>query len=590
MVAKKRKSKRQTLQQKFKIQKRSQQHKRRLKKGAIVGKNFKKAPKDSIPNAWPYKEDLLKEIVVAKEKMEELRLRQKEKRHEEMMKRRGAKGDAMDTDATDADNDRVKNALSAPADDDDMYSDDDDEDDGGVDVKTSDSMGQNSRRAYLRELRKVVNNADVILHVLDARDPLGTRSSAIQDMVLSDYKKKLVYVLNKSDLVPRDALTGWLTYLRQSCPTVPFKSNTQQQKGNLGRTAGKVVKQQEGALQTTQAIGADELLGLLKNYCRVGDTKSIISVGIVGFPNVGKSSVINSLMRTRAVGVSPTPGYTKVMQEVVLDKNIRLLDSPGIVFADGDSLSTALRNCVNVEDMIDVITPVQAILERCPQSYLMQLYSIPKFKPNDSMGFLSLVAKATGRLKKGGVPNTDAAARSILHDWNNGKIKFYCKPPKVVSGGGAGERDTAIVSSFSKAFDIEDADIRVLQALEAAAAADTEDTCAMDGVAMDFVADNLRADLSEDGSGGNDSMKVSMETSDSRDSSGSSKVKKAKKVVKKSSAVQSHVDEDESVPSVDPRKLQKMAKKKAEKEVRRQGGNIGGSNEDEDYDFSVDYK
>ena len=64
--------------------------------------------------------------------------------------------------------------------------------------------------------------------------------------------------------------------------------------------------------------------------------------------------------------------FGQVSQEVILDKNIRLIDSPGIVFADGDSAATALRNCVNVEEMEDVLTPVQAILDRCPQGYLFR--------------------------------------------------------------------------------------------------------------------------------------------------------------------------------------------------------------------------
>ena len=81
----------------------------------------------------------------------------------------------------------------------------------------------------MKELRKVVESADVIIHVLDARDPIGTKSSAIEEMVLSNYKKKLVYVLNKSDLVPSEVLSDWLRYLRQSSPAVPFKSNTQNQ-------------------------------------------------------------------------------------------------------------------------------------------------------------------------------------------------------------------------------------------------------------------------------------------------------------------------------------------------------------------------
>ena len=85
MVAKKRKSKRQTLQQKYKIVKRTQEHHKRVKKGAIVSKGKKKIVDNHIPNAWPYKEDLLRDIQAAKDKMEDLRLRQKEKRAEEVV-------------------------------------------------------------------------------------------------------------------------------------------------------------------------------------------------------------------------------------------------------------------------------------------------------------------------------------------------------------------------------------------------------------------------------------------------------------------------------------------------------------------------
>ena len=86
MVAKKRKSKRQTLQQKYKIQKRTKEHHKRLKKGVLVSTGKKKTVDNHIPNAWPYKEDLLREIQAAKDLMEDVKEKQKEKRAEEMVR------------------------------------------------------------------------------------------------------------------------------------------------------------------------------------------------------------------------------------------------------------------------------------------------------------------------------------------------------------------------------------------------------------------------------------------------------------------------------------------------------------------------
>ena len=616
MVAKKRKSKRQTLQQKYKIQKRTKEHHKRLKKGAIAGARKQKI-EGGIPNAWPFKEDLLKEISAAKEKIEDMKQRTKVKRAEEFAKRRsGASSggdDAMDDSGAAESKNRLHNvptgAAYAPP-----QANQDDEVYTGMDMKSA-AAGQNSRRAYLRELRKVVDGSDVILQVLDARDPLGTCSTAVEDMVLSKSNKKLVYVLNKADLVPREVLSGWLAHLRKSHPAVPFKCNTQTQKGNLGRATGKVSQQQEGALQTNQAVGAEELLGLLKNYARIGDTKSVIVVGIVGFPNVGKSSLINSLMRTRAVGVSAMPGFTKVAQEVILDKNIRLMDSPGIVFADGDTAATALRNCVNVEEMEDVMTPLQAILERCPQGYLMQLYSIPKFKPLDCMGFLALVARVTGKLKKGGIPNTDAAARTVLHDWNNGKIRYYCKAPVGGSGGGAGEGDSRVLSAFSEGMDLsslEADEVRVLNALEAAV-----DGGADSGyVPMNTVGPTLTAiSLEGDGSAGAAAAfgvaavkktKKGIISSSSKSSAGddmmsdggsvvsarssrSTKEKLAPMLSKTAIAAKS-MDYEAPTDGTIGRKTLKSMQKKSKKDARRSQASAGDvAGEAEDYSFEEDF-
>jgi nuclear GTP-binding protein len=82
MVAKKRKSKRQTLQQKYRIKKRTKEHSKRLKKGVILHNFRNKIIDKGIPNAWPHKEQLLQEVQKAKEKMEDMKQRQKQKRQE----------------------------------------------------------------------------------------------------------------------------------------------------------------------------------------------------------------------------------------------------------------------------------------------------------------------------------------------------------------------------------------------------------------------------------------------------------------------------------------------------------------------------
>lgn len=325
MVAKKRASKRVTLQKKYKVERRTKDHHKKLKKGKMVGSLRKKLVDNFVPNSWPYKEDVLKEIQAAKDKMEDQKIRQREKRQEEMAKRRGLLSKAGTGTGMATEEEPVAPKANTISLNFDTTLSSDSYEQSLVDMdEHSRDFGQNSRRAYLRELRKTIDAADVVLMVLDARDPLGTRSNAVEEMVLSDHRKKLVYVLNKSDLVPREILAGWLSYLRKLHPTIPFKCNTQSQKGNLGTISGKASAASSSSLQSSQAVGAEELLGLMKNYSRSGDSKGTITVGIVGFPNVGKSSLVNSLTRQRAVGVSPTPGFTRLSQ-VLLNYYIYIL-------------------------------------------------------------------------------------------------------------------------------------------------------------------------------------------------------------------------------------------------------------------------
>lgn len=453
MVKKKGKSKRSTLKDKYKIQRRvveshrknRKQAKRDSKNGIIRHDKKKKDP--GIPNSWPFKKELLNEVARARELAENAKLEQKQnksaKNLEELMARANA-----DRAAFDARGPVVNDELQGQ----------------------KQSLGQQSRRAYLSTLRKVIDTSDIILQVLDARDPMGTRiHPSIEESILSHYDKKMILVLNKIDLVPKESVSGWLNCLRRTKPTVAIKCGTNI-KDNVGREVDC-----NSALSSSSGVGVEGLLGLLKNYSRTsgGKGKTCVTVGIIGYPNVGKSSILNTLKRSRAVGVSPRPGFTTTMQEVVLDKNLRLVDSPGVVFDDTEKVNGAecmLRNCVDADSVEDPIPAVQALLNRCSTESLMMTYSIPAFPKGDAMVFLAMIAKRNGKVLKGGIPDKVMAARGVLKDWNSGKIPFYTRPPTDeeyhAQNNTIVENDAKIVADFGKVFDISQMDSEVMNALE----------------------------------------------------------------------------------------------------------------------------
>jgi nuclear GTP-binding protein len=88
----------------------------------------------------------------------------------------------------------------------------------------------------------------------------------------------------------------------------------------------------ETMIQTTKAIGADHLVQLIKQLSKVEGSNRAVTVGIIGYPNVGKSSVINSLKRSKTCEVSSIAGCTKHLKEVKLDKDVKLMDCPGVIF------------------------------------------------------------------------------------------------------------------------------------------------------------------------------------------------------------------------------------------------------------------
>ncbi|GMR39690.1 hypothetical protein PMAYCL1PPCAC_09885, partial [Pristionchus mayeri] len=431
-------SKRQSCAKRYKIEKKVKDHSKKQKKIAKKDKTKKRAAKQEIkvPNSCPFKEEILQ---AAEKKREEL-VAQKEAA-KIIMKQRKADAQkekaptTIEQLAAKAEARGLVHEIRVPL------------------MEKGAGLSDKTIKQFAGEVRKTIEAADVVIEVLDARDPLGSRDQAVErQIVLSG--KRLVLLLNKIDLVPKENVQAWLTYLRGFYPTIAFKASTQEQNSKLGRFTASNIH----SASTSKCVGADLVMKLLGNYCRNRNLKTSVRVGVIGFPNVGKSSVINSLKRKRACHVGAMPGITKQMQEVELDKNIRLIDSPGVILAsnkDLDPVEVALKNAIRVDSLEDPTVPVLAILRRCSKETLMLHYVIPEFSSPDH--FLALVARKLGRLKKGGTADLNAAARHVLHEWNTGKLRYHTLVPEASLGEKQerSQEEVKLVAEFAKEFDIE---------------------------------------------------------------------------------------------------------------------------------------
>ncbi|RKP07398.1 NUC091 domain-containing protein [Thamnocephalis sphaerospora] len=257
------------------------------------------------------------------------------------------------------------------------------------------------------ELYKVMDSSDVVVHVLDVRDPLGTRCRNVETYLSKEAQHKhLIFVLNKCDLVPTWVTARWVKILSREYPTLAFHASI------------------------NNSFGKGALIQLLRQFGKLHADKKQISVGFIGYPNTGKSSIINTLRKKRVCSVAPIPGETKVWQYITLMRKIYLIDCPGVVYPspDDSEADIVLKGVVRVENLKNPEDYIGAMLERVRPEYLRRTYEVRSWDNHED--FLSKIAKKAGKLLKGGEPDLPTVAKMVLNDWLRGKIPFYTAPPE----------------------------------------------------------------------------------------------------------------------------------------------------------------
>ncbi len=249
------------------------------------------------------------------------------------------------------------------------------------------------RGKYPLLIQKIIQDSDIILEILDARFPEETRNPEIEKQIKKQ-NKSLVYVLNKSDLAAKK--------LFEIYPKV-FVS----------------CKERRGIKQLRELIKI-----ISKKIHKDSDGK--ILVGIIGYPNTGKSSLINLLIGKSSAGVGSEAGFTKGIQKLKLDENILLLDSPGVIperqYSHTEKEKIAKQTIFGGRSFSQVKDPefvVAKLITAYPQ-VLEKFYNIPA--DGDSEILIEEFGRKKGFLKKGGFVDEDRTARFILRDWQTGEI------------------------------------------------------------------------------------------------------------------------------------------------------------------------
>jgi len=251
-----------------------------------------------------------------------------------------------------------------------------------------------------RMVNRIIYECDIVLLAVDARDPETTRNRTLEGYTI-EKGKKLIYVLNKSDLVPKEILEKWKARFKKENPdaSVVFMS-------------------------AKEKLGTKMLRDEIKIYLSMKNIK-YGKVGIVGYPNVGKSSIINALTGKRSARSGLTAGLTVGEQWVKLTKDIKLLDSPGIIEPkDEDEL--VISGALRYEKAENIISPALKILERIhsfDKTILPEYYGIDVEEINDEL--LTRIGTKLNFLSKDRGVDLDRTAKSIIRDFQNGKLNYY---------------------------------------------------------------------------------------------------------------------------------------------------------------------
>uniref|UniRef100_W5MC05 Large subunit GTPase 1 homolog n=1 Tax=Lepisosteus oculatus TaxID=7918 RepID=W5MC05_LEPOC len=378
---------------------------------------------------------------------------------------------------------------------------------------------------FWRQLWRVIERSDVVVQIVDARNPLLFRCLDLESYVKEvSGEKENMLLINKADLLTREQRSAWARYFERqgiravfwsalaegarldaeekerSCYNYNEASNllkytlslisetanngdcleepSDGEGGEVGEDEAEEEEDgetfedcvEEGDWQTcsedsdspeqdsetvsfhteasqrkaiqnsSRLLRRDQLLDICKStHTGTSIKEGQITVGLVGYPNVGKSSTINTILRNKKVSVSATPGHTKHFQTLFVEPGLCLCDCPGLVMPSFVSTKAEMicAGILPIDQMRDHVPPISLVCQHVPRYVLEATYGInitlpqegeDPDRPPTAEELLVAYGYMRGFMTAHGQPDQPRSARYILKDYVNGKL-LYCHPP-----------------------------------------------------------------------------------------------------------------------------------------------------------------
>jgi ribosome biogenesis GTPase A len=271
---------------------------------------------------------------------------------------------------------------------------------------------------YWGVIRRIIEESDLVLEILDARMVELSRNEQVEE-IIQEINRPMVFVINKSDLVSKQALNKQVEKLKEKGDVIFISAKSPKTTKVLLYAIKKLFKKH--GKRPVQERGKFDPKPIYR------EAKGEIVVGVLGYPNVGKSSIINALAHKKKVKVSKKSGTTHGIHWIKASDEIKLIDSPGVIpLKKDDEIRYGLIGAKDTEKLKDPESVAHAIIalfqKNNPQA-LEKFYKI-EITTQDNYEITEQIARKKAYLLKGNKIDEHRAHMEIIRDWQQGRLKL----------------------------------------------------------------------------------------------------------------------------------------------------------------------